>query len=773
MALKNKATQKSVKNKKKDVVNISKAPAKVSVAPPASSQKWYKGDNPTRSETIAQMYRVAADDKERQRELERMYEEEIRTIGSPIYNPYTQPTNWKAVEGLREAGVLQGDVTREWFDANIGLMNEGRLTATGLVPAAPTKSSTAAQNTAYWMKVLGDREADTREAEDQLAALAGEVKYYADRGYSDEAILQRVYGDDFSSRYGMLARMDDGRMMGDPVILNRAIDYDGEDTIHGMIWAARNDYDGNYTLAAVMGHLGNGVQYRSDPASEAARDPSNAQDYHPYYGGSNMHDVNIFTGQTSYDDAWLEVNRGWLNGTEEQKRAWQSIYDANENTKAAQAELTALDDWLAARIELGRYSADELIDMYAAELNGGEYPTLVKMERERKRGGYMKLASEVDFTDPRYRQKIRDALAEADAAKAEAARQAEEEAQAAAAAKQEQAESKAEAAIAGGSGFMSGNVPGQEPAKVEPVSQSEEAPKAEETPKTEEAQVMEEQPEAPKQGKSFADSLYEAGQELKAWLRLKFTRDVGAEAEAFAESREGSLDEQIAQYVMDAYGMVLTGELTDHERAVYREAVNKSRIAQTIRTKEAQAAADNAVAVAQEILGNMVATDRVTKPEDIPESPQSEPVDIRSTNIYRDLFGVAGSAAEGAEDMQPVPQSAEGEVGEIQLLGANGSGNMDPNSEDGQAFISMLEGGEWNGTVYTWALANTSDRVELQDELEQGILALRSGTDRVQVNGLARSWWDAHAHLVDYSIKGVDYSRNFGVVADQYDVAQY
>ena len=77
-------------------------------------KKWYSGDKPTERETVAEMYRAAAGDEAKFSELEQMYKQEQRTIGSPIYNPYAEATNWKAIEGLAELGYdLSGGATSE------------------------------------------------------------------------------------------------------------------------------------------------------------------------------------------------------------------------------------------------------------------------------------------------------------------------------------------------------------------------------------------------------------------------------------------------------------------------------------------------------------------------------------------------------------------------------------------------------------------------------------------------------------------------------------
>lgn len=617
----------------------------------ASSGKWYSGEKPTQSETVARMYEVADGDEAKFKQMEEQYKQEVGNVSSPIYNPYTKATNTKAIDALTELGYdLSGGVTQKWLDDNRYLEQYGRTTTTSYGPAAPTKSSTDLQNAAYWYNVLQEDEERTVAAETEYKQLAKTVQYLVDQGYSDSAILKKIRSEDFDSQYSTLAKMDEDRLLGEATRLNRAVNYNGADTINGMIWAARNGGvkdDEDYFLDSVFYAMGRGSKYRSDPSSEAARDPSNYEDYHPYYSGSNMDAINIATGSSSYDSAWLNDNRWMLNGTEDEKKQWQKIADGVDNADEASAELANLDEWLNKQIERG-YDADTIEAKFEALLDSSDYSSLRKMEKERERGGYVDLAYAVDFTKPRYLQKIRDSVAarDEDAAKAEELKT-EERAQERAEVQADLQESiksadltdervqKARAAIAGGSNFLSG----------------------------------------------------------------------GARNEAY--------------------------DVTEAETAKANEAKNNAEVA------EAEAK----------------------------RSAYLESV------LYTSVFG--GDTAkqngelDGELDGELAPQAATGDTGSAEALGANGSGRMDPNSEEGKAFISMLEGGEWNASVYAWGVNNSNDRNAFRSEVVDGINDILRGVPKDDVNGLARSWWNAHAHLVDYNRKGYDESRTFNVLGGQ------
>lgn len=607
-----------------------------------TNKSWYTGKAPTQSQTVARMYTVANGDEQKFRELEAKYNAEIRSAGSPIYAPYVEATNTKAINALTELGYdMSGGVTQKWLDDNKWLLQYGRQTTTGYGPSAPTKKSTALENAAYWYNVLLEDEEATVAAETEYNALADNVKYLVERGYSDDAILKKIKNESFSSTYRTLAKMDEERSLGSAVRLNRSVNYNGDDTIYGMIWAARNGGgSGDYFVDAVKYALGEGNKYVADPKSEAARDPS-SPDYNPYYGGSTLHEINMRHGVTSYDDKWFVDNAWMKNGTQQERNDYLDALDAKDNADAAMRELSGedsfgtLDGWVQRKVDSGM-SADEIIDLFDAELNSGDYPTLAKMERLRQRGTYLPLAYEVNFTVPVYEQKIRDMVAERDqaAAAAEAEVKQQEEN------KQREREERVEAALAGGSAFLSGGMGADGPIDMGQPKQPEEM-------------LPEEEPSA--------------------------------------------------------------------------------------------------------------------EPEVTPEPTRPA---YESSVAFKSVFGTTEEQPrEGMADGEFVPQSGM-DIGEPTPLSTS-TGKMTADSEEGQAYLSMLNGGEWDSAVFSEALASSTNRAGMLDEVEQDILALRSGKPMDQVSGIARSWYNAHAHLLDYDIKGIDYSRNIGVVDDSLDIAQY
>lgn len=638
-----------------------------------SSGKWYAGDKPTQSETVARMYEIANGDEAKFRQMEEQYNQEINNVSSPIYNPYARATNTKAIDALTALGYdLSGGVTQKWLDDNRYLEQYGRTTTTSYGPAAPTKKSSDLQDAAYWYNVLQEDEERTVAAETEYKQLANTVQYLVDQGYSDSAILKKIRNDDFSGQYRTLAKMDEARLLGEATRLNRSVNYSGDDTINGMIWAARNGgvKDGeDYFLDSVYYAMGRGEKYRSNPRSEAARDPSNYEDYHPYYNGSNMDAINIATGASSYDNAWLNEHRWMLSGTEDEKKQWQKIADGVDNADKASAELASLDEWLNKQIERG-YDADTIESKFEALLATSDYSALQKMERERERGGYVDLAYAVDFTKPRYLQKIRSSVAERD----------------------------------------------------------REANKANEAAEEHRIPIL----------SDVADNLQNEFEGLKG----RFEDAAGAyNDESIAEANHADVEdvEKARKAIAGGSSFMSGGVPNESYGATLQDAM---------KAYEAKANRDTAEAAAE-------------------AEAEAKRAKYMNNVLYTSVFGGGADEQNGTLGGELTPQAATGDTGSVEALGANGSGKMNPDSEEGQAFISMLEGGEWNASVYAWGVNNSNDRNAFRNEIVDGISDILRGVPKDEVNGLARSWWNAHAYLVDYNRKGYDEEREFNVLGSQ------
>lgn len=673
--------------------------------------KWYTGETPTARETYAQMYRTANGDKAKFQELEGMYAKERSTIGSPIYNPYTEATNYKAIQGLADLGVdMSGGVTQEWLNQNIGLLGDKRTTTTGYNAAAPTKKSSAAENAAYWYQTLQNAEERTQAAENEMSQLATDVKYLAERGYSDKAIIEKIRRD-FDSNYKTLSKMDEERNAGSALILNRPVDYSGDDTLYGMIWAARNnDQSGDYFTDAVRYTLGQGNKYQYNAASEAARDPSNYEGYHPYSMGSTVEDWNKLTGSNKIDDATLEANRSMLAGTDEQIKAWQNAYEANENSKQATAQLAALDEWAQKQIERGK-SADEIISMLDSYIDpadgnaSSDYATLAKMEKARKMGSYLPVGDSIDFTLPQYREKIRAEVQQRDD---EAAQAAEEQA-------------TKDGVASGWMAFWAHDV-GTESDKM-------------------------------------LASVLDGADNLHAYLRKNYGVDVDNFTDEELEQWESALGKaRDAQKMWFASGSGQARE--DAEFSAVEAAKMAKGIAESDRAHEYKAeepAHEETQAVPEAAQAN-VDTSMLA---DVVPKAVAPAYDPKKSIAYASVYGSGEEQREGMADMNAAPQRYEigaGGGGEPEVK--RGSEDATPRSQESEDYLAMCSGGQWNSTAYAWALNKSTNPDGLRAELINGIEQIRRGNLAPDEAGLAGSWYNEFEHLfasVDRDRAALDY----------------
>lgn len=679
----------------------------------SSNWKWYSGATPTARETYAQMYRTANGDRAKFEELEGLYAQERATIGSPIYNPYTEATNYKAIQGLADLGIdMSGGVTQEWLNQNIGLLGDKRTTTTGYNAAAPTKKSSAAENAAYWYQTLQNAEERTQAAETENAQLAADIKYWVDRGYSDKAIIEKIRRD-FDSNYKTLSKMDEERNAGSALILNRPIDYSGDDTLYGMIWAARNnDQSGDYFTDAVRYTLGQGNKYQYNAASEAARDPSNYEGYHPYSMGSTVEDWNKLTGLNRIDDAALEANRGMLSGTDAQVKAWQNAFEANENSKQATEQLAALDEWTQKQIERGK-SADEIIamlDSYIDPADGkpdSDYSVLAKMEKARKMGSYISMGDSIDFTLPQYREKIRAAVRQRDD---EAAQAAEEQA-------------IKDGAASGWSAFWTGSV-GEESDKV----------------------LKSKNPDA-------KGSLHEYMRENYGVDADDFTDEELEKWSAAREATRAAKDKPSQEARENA-------EMLSNEAMKMAKGIAESDRAHEYK-EETQPAPETA---AQTNVDTSLLADVVPKAA----APAYDP---KKSVAYASVYGDGSEPREGMADMNATPQRYEigaggGGAPEVK----RGSEDAMPRSPESEAYMAMCSGGQWDATAYRWAMNRSTNPDGLRAELINGIEQIRRGNISPDEAGLAGSWYNEFEHLFSgYDTQWVATNSIMGASRRAYD----
>lgn len=375
--------------------------------------KWYRGMMPTSSETLARIYTIGKSDPQQGQKLFDAFTSFQSDPSTPYYNPYSRATN-RAIDEIAALGVdTSGGIGSDWLQRNASLMNSYRL-GTGTSPLAPSSKSTREQNAAYWYYKIADAEETTQKAETEWAALQEEIAYWVgrgDRNYSDDEILSRI---DWS-QYKTLTAMDEARQKGTPMTLNRAIGY-SQDALYGAIWAARNGGGtGNPMIDGVKAALGEGNQWQENTDISGRLDPTSDR-YNPYSVGATLDDAALYFGVPSFDQTWLDGNRAYLSGSDKTaKKYYGKVYDAEQTTQKAEAELTSLwsdiDSWLT-------YTSDPDVILDGLLDN---YPTLKKMDESRKSGDLLATTRAIDYRWEDVEAEVRKrCAAQAEAKKADA-----------------------------------------------------------------------------------------------------------------------------------------------------------------------------------------------------------------------------------------------------------------------------------------------------------------------------------------------------------------
>lgn len=301
------------------------------------AENWYKGDHPTRRETLARIYDISNEDASRGETLFNMYEAELSDPTSPFYNPYTQATTSKA-------------------------------------------NKTTLSNTA--------------KAQEEWARLSDELSYWAtrsDRNYSDDEIISRIDWDNYKT----LQKMDEGRKNGNPLALLDAVGY-SEDAMYGVLWAARNPdaATGDAMMDAAQRELGRGNQPKSGDVS-AYRDATSDY-YSPYKAGATaLDDLAYKYGMTGdFDEAWLNgAGRALLNADEASRKDYARIYDTVMATNEYRADVAALNKSITDKIEAGM-PPDEIFNdsMFDA------FPKAKELYESQRRGILKDTSGAVDFS---------------------------------------------------------------------------------------------------------------------------------------------------------------------------------------------------------------------------------------------------------------------------------------------------------------------------------------------------------------------------------------
>lgn len=373
----------------------------------SNTTNWYSGETPTASEMIARADALYGNDKVRHDEVLNKIYTRMATPGSGVYNPYRTATNSGLIDNLTALGIdTSGGINDDFFAANAGYQKYLRLSAASGTPSAPTKKSTNEERAAYYLYQLQKDEATTNEAETEWADMQKEIAYWVGKGYSDDEVLAKVNAD---GKYTTLKKMDSAAGMGAPTALNRAVGYSKE-AQYGAIWAARNGGgSGDAFQDSVSYASGVGKRYNADKTLEARRDVT-SKDYMPYADGSTLDDANMYFGVSSFDQDWINTNKGLLNGTDSTAaKYFKQVYQAEQTTQEAEQERAGVYAWIDAMQRQG-LSADKISDLLQgmyddpSSTDAVHMSALKKMDEGRRSGDPVALTRSVDW-------RLEDALA--------------------------------------------------------------------------------------------------------------------------------------------------------------------------------------------------------------------------------------------------------------------------------------------------------------------------------------------------------------------------
>lgn len=373
----------------------------------SNTTNWYSGETPTASEMIARADALYGNDKVRHDEVLNKIYTRMATPGSGVYNPYRTATNSGLIDNLTALGIdTSGGINDDFFAANAGYQKYLRLSAASGTPSAPTKKSSNEERAAYYLYQLQKDEATTNEAETEWTDMQKEISYWVGKGYSDDEVLAKVNAD---GKYTTLKKMDDAAGMGAPTALNRAVGY-SKDAQYGAIWAARNGGgSGDAFQDSVSYASGVGKRYNADKTLEARRDVT-SKDYMPYADGSTLDDANMYFGVSSFDQDWINANKGLLNGTDSTAaKYFKQVYQAEQTTQEAEQERAGVYAWIDAMQRQG-LSADKISDLLQSmyddpsSTDAVHMSALKKMDEGRRSGNPVALTRSVDW-------RLEDALA--------------------------------------------------------------------------------------------------------------------------------------------------------------------------------------------------------------------------------------------------------------------------------------------------------------------------------------------------------------------------
>ena len=337
-----------------------------------SEKVWYKGSEPTETETLAQILKISETDNATAEQAYKFYEQaKAEGTWKETYDKATSP--YLTALGIEDPS----QVNDEFFAANADLFDAGVHTSTGALSSA--KKNGPGAMLAYNLSGLYSDYNATKELKAEQDRIVAEAQYWMNKGLSDDEIKAKLNIGGEGSKYKKIGSALDSAKLGKFTPTTDRIWAATSWGVDGMLWSLRNPEQstGDYFHDAVQKDMGRGKAYAVDPAAAAKRDRSSTA-WAPYSNGTTMDDEAIRFGVTDFSPDWAEKNRAAIlaSGDEDAIKAFGKVMEAEEFTKQAEEQAVLFREEIENAIELG-LSPDEVF--YEGLFDDEEYSALRKL----------------------------------------------------------------------------------------------------------------------------------------------------------------------------------------------------------------------------------------------------------------------------------------------------------------------------------------------------------------------------------------------------------
>jgi len=328
----------------------------------SQKKKWYKGEKPTETETLARIATLGQQSDSYGRKLYADYER-AKQEGhwAETYDKATSP--YLAALGIEDPSQIND----EFFAANAHLYQQGIHTSTGALSSA--KKNGPGAMLAYNLSGLHADYNATKELKAEQDQMVREAQYWMSKGLSDDEIKAKLNIGGEGSKYKKIGSALDAAKVGKFTPTTDKLWAATSWGVDGMLWALRNPEQstGDYFHDAIQKDMGRGKVYAVDPVAAAKRDRTSPA-WSPYENGTTMDETAITLGVNGAegflrDDSWWEQKRLEVlaSGDPKAESAYADAWKAEQKTRAVEDELPAFFQDIELRMEAG-LSLDEVFE---------------------------------------------------------------------------------------------------------------------------------------------------------------------------------------------------------------------------------------------------------------------------------------------------------------------------------------------------------------------------------------------------------------------------